>query len=306
MPLHEHSTAPSELQASIPCTDRRLIYSDMVRGGDGAEAGGGMKRVHSEKHGDAELVIAGQGTLYKGVIYRSGKPSFTLEGMDLELLKAQLRNELGRLHPNYVGFDGAKKRFLRFFPHGFSDNSYLERERGYKDKARAALIEAAPVEAVVTGAPGAAVLMKKGLATNLLSRFEAARIGEVLASKHGAGFAQAAAAFTSEPTQSSLAAMEKAIKPYGHASWPMATYFPFLWAPQSHMFLKPEATIDFAERTGDPFPRAYSSALDITVYGALLKLASRTEQQLAALKPRDRIDVQSFIWVVGSYTDDDG
>jgi hypothetical protein len=34
---------------------------------------------------------------------------------------------------------------------------------------------------------------------------------------------------------------------------------------------------------------------------SLLDLAGRTTAELADLRPRDRIDVQSFIWVVGDY-----
>jgi hypothetical protein len=37
------------------------------------------------------------------------------------------------------------------------------------------------------------------------------------------------------------------------------------------------------------------------VYDSLLDLARRTATELADLQPRDRIDVQSFIWVVGAY-----
>jgi hypothetical protein len=37
-------------------------------------------------------------------------------------------------------------------------------------------------------------------------------------------------------------------------------------------------------------PRVYESLLDFT---------AETEREIAALKPQDRIDVQSFIWVVG-------
>ena len=38
------------------------------------------------------------------------------------------------------------------------------------------------------------------------------------------------------------AGMQAAAKPHGTVSWPMATYFPYLWNPCQHMFLKPEVT----------------------------------------------------------------
>jgi hypothetical protein len=67
------------------------------------------------------------------------------------------------------------------------------------------------------------------------------------------------------------------------------------------MFLKPEVTKDFAARVGHRFASDYEAGLEIDVYESLLDLASETEGELTELGPRDRIDVQSFIWVVGSY-----
>ena len=71
------------------------------------------------------------------------------------------------------------------------------------------------------------------------------------------------------------------------------------------MFLKPEATQDFAVRVGHHFASAYESALDFDVYRSLLDLAEWTEKEISDLKPSDRIDVQSFFWVVGAYTEGD-
>jgi hypothetical protein len=98
--------------------------------------------------------------------------------------------------------------------------------------------------------------------------------------------------------------MERALKPYNSAKWTVVTYLPFLWRPEEHMFLKPEAMTDFAARVGHRFASDYDPSLDIAVYESLLDLALRTSDELAELKPRDRIDVQSFIWVVGNYKED--
>lgn len=68
------------------------------------------------------------------------------------------------------------------------------------------------------------------------------------------------------------------------------------------MFLKPEVTIDFAERVGHPFASVYEARLDPTIYGSLLDLTAKTTVELATLEPQDGIDVQSFIWVIGKYT----
>lgn len=82
------------------------------------------------------------------------------------------------------------------------------------------------------------------------------------------------------------------------------TYLPYLWRPDRHMFLKPEVTKDFAARVGHPFAYNYEARLDIDVYASLLDLVERTNRELSDLEPRDRIDIQSFIWVVGNYQED--
>lgn len=264
-----------------------------------------MKRVFEEKIGDCQIIIGDADGIYRGVIFKGSKQDFALDGDDLEKLTAALRNQAGKLHPDYYGIDGAKARFLQFFPKGFEDPGYLESERDYKVRACSALAEAAPLELALEADAVLAAGCRKGTGTNLLSQFEAARLNEVLASSDGAAFVRAAAAFTVSPEQSSLDAMEKAITPHGRASWPLVTYFPFFWDSALHMFLKPNATQDFATRIGDKFSRTYDAALEIGVYRDLLDLAEETDRSISDLKPRDRIDVQSFIWVVGSYTDDE-
>ena len=71
------------------------------------------------------------------------------------------------------------------------------------------------------------------------------------------------------------------------------------------MFLKPQVTVDFAERVGHPFAYQYAATCEAPIYQNLLTLVGDLEQKIAALQPRDRIDVQSFIWVVGKYDDSD-
>jgi len=67
------------------------------------------------------------------------------------------------------------------------------------------------------------------------------------------------------------------------------------------MFLRPTVTRDYASRVGHRFAYEYQGALDFSVYESLLDLVDQTARELAELEPRDRIDVQSFIWVVGAY-----
>lgn len=111
----------------------------------------------------------------------------------------------------------------------------------------------------------------------------------------------AAARFTLDGSKSHLLAMEQALKPHDNAKWTVATYLPYLWRPDTHMFLKPEATKDFATRVGHRFASEYEARLHLPVYESLLDLVEKSELELADMRPHDRIDIQSFIWVVGDY-----
>ena len=51
--------------------------------------------------------------------------------------------------------------------------------------------------------------------------------------------------------------MERALKHHESAKWTVVTYLPFLWRPETHMFLKPEVTKDFAARVGHRFASDY-------------------------------------------------
>ena len=69
------------------------------------------------------------------------------------------------------------------------------------------------------------------------------------------------------------------------------------------MFLKPEVTKDFAVRVQHRLEHDYSSKMDLAVYESLLDLAGQISRTFAGLEPRDMIDIQSVIWVLGAYQD---
>jgi hypothetical protein len=82
------------------------------------------------------------------------------------------------------------------------------------------------------------------------------------------------------------------------ATWPVLTVFGFIARPDTHIFLKPMVTKRAAERFGFDF--RYSSRPGWETYASLLEFASVVKTELADWKPRDMIDIQSFIWVMGS------
>jgi hypothetical protein len=63
-------------------------------------------------------------------------------------------------------------------------------------------------------------------------------------------------------------------------------------------FLKPNVTRLAAEKYGYAFH--YRSRPAWKTYADLLGFASRVRSDLGDLRPRDMIDLQSFLWVLGS------
>ena len=64
------------------------------------------------------------------------------------------------------------------------------------------------------------------------------------------------------------------------------------------MFLKPNVTRLAARKY--EFDFQYASRPNWETYASLLALAETVRRDQRALKPRDMIDLQSFIWVQGS------
>jgi hypothetical protein len=223
------------------------------------------------------------------------------EGDNADDVWRQLHDDAGKSDPKYFGFDGARSRFLKFFPNGFHSDGYAGQERDYKLAAKAKLDETAPLNKAVDGKGFGEAVLAVFRATNMLSPFEKTRLQDVLRGPRADDFVQAAARFTLDGNKSNLRAMEQALKPHDNAKWTVVTYLPYLWQPDTHMFLKPEATKDFATHVGHRFVSDYEARLHFAVYESLLDLVNRTALELADLKPRDRIDIQSFIWVVGDY-----
>ncbi len=264
-----------------------------------------MKTIRTGALGDLSLRLVEKDKAFIGVIFdANGAKKAQVVGTDADDVWRRLHDEAGKANPKYFGFDGARARFLRFFPNGFHSAGYANAERDYKIAAKQRLDETAPVEQAVNAAGLGEAVLAVFRATNLLSPFEKVRLQDVLRGTAANPFIRAAARFALGEGKPALLDMERALKPHESAKWTVVTYLPFLWRPEAHMFLKPEVTKDFAARVGHRFRWDYEPRLDLGVYDSLLDLVSKTAVELAELKPRDRIDIQSFIWIIGDYEED--
>ena len=81
-------------------------------------------------------------------------------------------------------------------------------------------------------------------------------------------------------------------------TWPLATVFGFIAQPDTHIFLKATVTRMAAREYG--FDLRYRPGPSWETYSSLLALADAIGRDLRDLRPRDFIDIQSFIWVQGA------
>src|SRR5687767_10099573 len=175
-----------------------------------------------------------------------------------------------------------RRKFLRFFPRGFRDETYLSWERGYKYEAHeqwetelgrdtfAALLgEGRHAEAATR-----AVRIESR--TNLLFSFEKMALRDAVKTGNGAqlfseglftliyGKQKLQARF--ENFRDTLATLPR--KQTRLLTWPLQTVFGFIGDPETHIFLKPRVTMAAAEKYGFPFQ--YKSGPSWVTYKSFL------------------------------------
>ena len=211
-----------------------------------------------------------------------------------------------------AGARRCRKKFLRFFPGGFRDETYLEWERDYKWQAHErwterlgreayrALLDRGRYEEIAEHA------VRVESRTNLLFSFEKMALRDAVRTPAGArDFARGLYEFlygAGEPRDR----FDRWVEVVGALprrqtrvlTWPLLTVFGFIAAPERHIFLKPNVT-RLAAREYE-FDFVYASRPAWPVYDSLLRFAAMVRRDVADLAPRDLIDIQSFIWVQGS------
>ena len=205
-----------------------------------------------------------------------------------------------------------RRKFLRFFPGGFEDETYLDWERNYKWEAherwKAGLGRAAFRAALDARQYGeiAARAVQIESRTNLLFSFEKMALRDAVKPAAGArAFAEGLYEFLygrggeeRKFEEWCTVVGELPRKQTRVLTWPIVTVFGFLAVPERHIFLKPNVTRIAAREYGFDFH--YESRPTWTTYASLLAFANQVRDDLRDLKPRDMIDLQSFIWVQGS------
>lgn len=241
-----------------------------------------MKTIRTGKVGDLTLRLVEKDRAFIGLIFSADNlKKAQVDGEDADDVWRRLHDEAGKANTKYFGYDGARSRFLQFFKDGFQSAEYADAERNYKIAAKKRLDDTAPLDQAVSASGLGETILSVFRATNLLSPFEKARLQDVLRGPGADDLIRAAARFTLGEGAPALRDMERVLRAHDNAKWTVATYLPFLWRPDQHMFLKPEVTKDFAARVGHRFANEYGATLDIAVYESLLDLVAETEAELA-------------------------
>jgi hypothetical protein len=205
-----------------------------------------------------------------------------------------------------------RRKFLRFFPGGFQDETYIDWERGYKWKAHEQwneVLDRSQYRSLLQGkqfAEIAARAVRIESRTNLLFSFEKMALRDAVKSDEGARvFAEGLFEFLYGP-----GGLERKFERWVEAvsslprkqtrvlTWPLVTVWGFVAQPEIHIFLKPNVTRIAAREYGFDFQ--YRSRPSWNTYASLLEFAGQVSRDQRDLRPRDMIDIQSFMWVQGS------
>jgi hypothetical protein len=205
-----------------------------------------------------------------------------------------------------------RAKFRRFFPGGFADATYRDWERDYKWRAHEQWEQTLNLKAF-------GALLRDGqhleiarravgieARTNLLFSFEKMALRDAVKTSAGARiFADGLYDLLRARTRNQaafdrwVAAVERLPRRQTRVlTWPLVTVFAFIAQPDRHVFLKPNVTRVAAREYEYPFE--YVSRPNWATYESLVGFAEQVRRDQRELRPRDMIDLQSFIWVMGS------
>ena len=232
-----------------------------------------------------------------------------MRGANLAIAKNRARSLRTAAAP---GCNRCRRKFLHFFPDGFRDETYLAWERDYKVNAHnewVRLLSQTEHERLLGDGDFGEVALRAvriESRTNLIFSFEKMALRDAVKPPAGArAFASGLYDFLYGGGKlldrfsrwcEVVAGLPR--KQTRVLTWPIATVFGFIAQPDEHIFLKPNVT-KRAAREYD-FDFRYESRPNARTYENYLDFAAIVRDELSDLRPRDMIDVQSFLWVQGS------
>lgn len=204
------------------------------------------------------------------------------------------------------------KKFLYYFRKGYADAKYISWERDYKEAAhkqfQAQLNKRLFKDLLANGEYKAIadIAVRIESRTNLLFSFEKMALRDALKPPHAAeAFAKGLFDYVygdkslQQRFEKFVAVVENLPRKQTRVlTWPLVTVFGFIANPKEHIFLKPTVTKIAARKYEYDFN--YVSKPNWDTYESLLQFAKLIKEDTKSYRPKDYIDLQSFIWVLGS------
>ena len=197
--------------------------------------------------------------------------------------------------------------FLEHYANGFYGDRFLREERAYKSAAHemaTSLLSEVKLRGLCAAGEHAEACVRAQKvvnATNLIFPNEKMALHDEIKSPDGQQeFAEGLlqVLYGSEELEVRFESYARLLARLGVAKWTTATYFQFILFPEEFMFIKPVATQNAAAISG--FEINYRAQLNWLTYKQVMKFAQYLRRELSVLKPRDLIDVQSFMWCITS------
>jgi hypothetical protein len=264
--------------------------------------------VLDDPHGDKLKVLfprVGEKTLSLKIA-KLAKASVSEEQL---LVLKRFRRPTGK----YQSLDELVQKFLHYYPDGFNDENYGERKfklelvELHKETLNEEVLrqlrddeEYAEVSKRARHLLGASVVP-------LPSRFELIRFSDALKDEENQKlFAHSLLdhLYGSGTLEERFNLFARCLEHIGISKWPIQTFFLFIAEPKTHILLKPNITKNAAEACA--YELNYNPRPNWKTYHVLLGFCEYLRGELArygdSLKPRDMIDVHSFIYVAaGGY-----
>ena len=214
----------------------------------------------------------------------------------------------------YVSIGDMVSLFRGIFPEGFYDATYIKEEREYKVKAHDLMLDLLdePEFSGLINAKSYDEICKKALKvmrkTNLVFKNEQMALNDSLKeSDNRESFSKNLFSILYEKPELSARFEDFAqcLEDINASKWTIQTYFLFITFPEQYAFMKPTVTQYAADAFA--YELNYESEINWGTYKTLLEFFDYVRSKLSELddnlKPRDMIDVQSFIWcsVPGKY-----
>ncbi len=207
-----------------------------------------------------------------------------------------------------------RRKFLRYFPGGFYDDTYIAWEREYKWEAHEhwnatlgrsefrRLLREREFDEIAARA----IRVEQRSRHSMVFSFEKMALRDAVKSTSGArAFAEGLDALLHgrgplqrrfEDWIGVVASLPR--KQTRVLTWPLVTVFGFMAQPVVHLFVKPMVTRAAADAYG--FNLRYEARPSWETYSSMQQFAETVRRDLHDLRPRDMIDLQSFMWVQGS------